>query len=260
MKRIIALTFGAWVALSGPVSAGIAQIVGSGTGGSIGTANAASGGTTVVVTTNTSVPAGSLIVVALGVRVVNGTYSGCADSAGNTYATPLNKTAPLAQATSTTYSYTTSTLNSGGTITCTSPNTSNKGMVVAAFSGTDPSPLDAASATPTNGNNSTIAVGPTSTLACPSTTGNCELLFAAWSDGNIGTITEDAAFTNLGTQTGNSGNTHAAFQLVTSNSAISYSAANSSSGNWAAYLQAFKAATGGGTTLQGGMLLRGAGR
>lgn len=258
MKRIILAALFA-LGLNGPALAGITQITGSGTGGAIGTANAAAGGTTVVVTTNVAVPPGSLIAIALGVRTA-GSYSGCTDSAGNTYATPLNKTT-TGQTTSTTYSYTTVNLPSGGTITCTSPNTSNKGMIAAAFSATDSSPLDAASATPTNGSGTTISVGPTGTLACPSVSGNCELLFAAWSDLGIGTITEDANFTNLGTQTGNSGNTHAAFKLVTANTAVSYSAGNTTSNNWAAYLQAFKAATGGGgPTLQGGTLLRGAGR
>ncbi len=240
--------------LAGPAYAGIAQIVGSGTGGNIGS-NTNNTTSPIVITTNVSVPAGSLIVVGLGLRA-NNSFSSCSDSAGNTYSTPVMKQA--SQTTAYCYSYTTNTLSSGGTISAASSVTNSRGAIALAFSGSDPTPLDAASATPTTATSTAVSVGPTGTLACPSPSGggNCEVLVGIFSDSNIGTVTEDAAFTNAGTVTTSSANTHMAFRLVTTNSAVTYAPTASGGGTYAAMLQAFKSATGGGgATVQNRSLL-----
>lgn len=232
------------LALVSPASAGIAQIVGSGTGGNIGTQQNNST-SPIVITTNTSVPAGSLIVVGLGMRA-NNTFSSCTDSAGNTYSAPTNKQA--SQSTAYSYSVTSSTLASGGTISCASGSTLSRGAIALAFSGSDPTPLDAASATPTTGTGTAVSVGPTGTLACPTPSGggNCEVLVGVFSDQNIGTVTEDAAFTNAGTLTTISANTHVGFKFVTTNTAVTYAPTASGGGTWSALLPAFISASGGG--------------
>jgi len=242
IRRLLA-TIAILTALAAPAQAGVAIIAGSGTGGQL--ANGTSTGTTTVVgTTTASVSAGSLIVVGVGIRNINFT-SACTDTAGNTYTLAVNKGVGGGDAVIY-YSYTTSVLSSGATITCTNSNTSGKGLIAVAFSGSDPTPLDAATPVGTTGSGTAISVGPTGTLSCPTPSGggNCEALVGFYQTSATAATTEDAAFTDLGTLTANSSNVHMGYKLVTANTAITYAPTNTNSGTWVAVLGAFKSATG----------------
>lgn len=251
MKRLLSLALIAWGALSLPASAGLTQIVGSGTGGNIGSNTIGSGGTTIVITTNAAAAAGSLIVVGMGIRA-GSTWTSCTDSASNTYTISANKTGTGVTA-GQAWSVLGSTLASGGTITCTNSNTSSKSAIALAFNNPDAAPRDAASATPTSGSSTTPTVGPTGTLSCPAVSGNCEVLTAFFIYSPTASVTEDAAFTNAGTLTANASNTHMAFKLVTVNTAVTYSPTNANSGAWASTLEGFIGVSGGGggTTFHG---------
>lgn len=259
MRRILALTALAWWALSAPAFAALTQIAGSGQGGAVGFAYGAAG-TTQPATLNTTVPVGSLLVVSATIRATGSgqSVSSCADSQGNTYtasgANVVNNTVSSRQF----WSILTTALTTSDTVTCTYSNSvARKAVTLLALSGSDASPVDASS-TSANGNSTTIAAGPTGTLSCPGT-GNCEVIVAATGyDGGTDIFTaEGSGFTTLH----NGGaDTHTAFQIVTSNSAITYSpAVTAVSRSWAVTLMGYKSDGIGGVTAHSLSLL-GAGR
>jgi hypothetical protein len=226
----------ALIVLASPAAAGVTQIVGSGTGGNIGT-NTAASGTTLIITTNVTVPSGSLIVVGMGLRAAT-LWTTCVDSAANTY-TLSSKLGAAGASGALAWSYTANSLASGGTITCTSgASTAAKGATAAAFTGVNSTPRDAASAAPTNGTSTTPTVGPTGTLSCPAG-GNCEVLIGFYITLATVNTTEDAAFTSLGSTTANASNTHMAFKFATTNAAVTYAPTNATSGAWIANLDAY---------------------
>lgn len=242
MKRILA-ALALLLIFSVPAYSAVALINGGGTGGLLASGTNNSTITTVVTAATTvDAPIGSLITIGLGVRTGASTYTGCVDTAGNTYSTPINKSSGGGESASFSYALTTIDLPIGSTFTCTSAATGSKGIMVAAFSGAAASPLDAASATPTAGNGTAVSVGPTGTLACPAS-GNCEVLIGFFATFAAASVTEDAAFTTFGSLTANASNTHMAYKIVAVNTAITYAPTNATSGFWAAFLEAFVQST-----------------
>jgi hypothetical protein len=155
------------------------------------------------------------------------------------------------------YSITTIDLPLGGTISCLFNNSgTRKDITAVAFSGAAASPVDAASTIAQN-TSTTVSAGPTGTLACPSTSGNCEVIIVGlgWDSNNTAFTTEAAGFTNLGLQ---SFDQSTAIKLVTANTAITYTpTVTASSRSWNVALVGFEAATGG-VTPTNRLLMRGA--
>jgi hypothetical protein len=256
MKHLLA-SLALLAALAAPAQAGITQIVGSGTGGAVGTGNI-TGNATLAITTNVTIPAGSLIVLVTGVVGNSGTTS-CTDNAStpNTYTlnwvgnTSNNRTAGYA------YSYTGFNLPSGSTITCVFALTGGKSIIASAWAGADSAPFDSASPTFGRNTGTAVSIGPSGTLACPATSGNCELSVGLLATTSWSGITEDSNFTSLGSDNTNLLGLNAAFRLVATNSPVTYAPTLSSSGVWAGWMPSFKAATGGPTSGPSGLTLTG---
>lgn len=231
------------LALSVPAAAGITQIVGGGTGGNVGLNQVGTGGTTITVTTDTTIPVGSLVVLGISLRAISG-ISSCTDNASTSNTYTLNWVgATTTTTTGYAYSVTGFSLPAGSIITCTFTSTAQKGMIATAWNNPDPTPFDSASPTFNRNTGTAISIGPSGTLACPATTGNCELLFGVWTTStSISPITEDAAFTDMGTITSQAF-LHVAVRLVTTNTPVSYAATAGSSSAWSMWMPSFKAAT-----------------
>jgi len=249
LNRLLAsFIFGSFVTAS-PALAGIALINGGGVGGRIGANSVGGGNASVSITSTVDVPPGSLVVMEAGMRA-NASFSGCSDSAGNSYTLVGMQTgAPIANYTC--YSITTIDLPIGSTYTATSANTSAKAVIVGAWSGVDQaSPHDSASVgttSPTAGTGGTgtaISIGPSGTPACPGGT-NCSLQIGVFTDTSAGTITEDPNFTSFAGTSNTSPVPDFTYRIASSTATISYAPTMSVSGGWAAQLQIFKAASGG---------------
>lgn len=254
MQRTKAAIYGllAAILLCAPAHAAITQVSGSGTGGNIGNV-VGSGASSYVITTNVSVPAGSLIVVGGSVRTTAANMTGCSDSAGNTYAAPSNRAAASNTDVGMTYSILGTTLPSGGTITCTTSSTTNFMAYASAWAGVASSgTLDPATPTSGIGTATNMAAGPSGTLAFPGTT---ELIVGFAAPFSSGGITEDAAFTSLGTNTGTAVG-HMGYKIVSSNAAITYTPVNASSVIFATMFMAFEQAVSAASTNR--LLMRGA--
>lgn len=249
MKRLLLALALSFALIAPAQAASITQIIGSGTGGNIGSSTVGSGGLTLSLTTNVTVPIGGFIVVGILQRSSGGSPTGCSDSAGNTYsisAQTFNTNVGAAIC----YAPVTTALSSGGTITMTHSSTSPaKAIQAAAFNNVvSSSPLDGAVATAT-ASSTAIGVGPTGTLACQGgSVTACELIFTVSSIGNLGTITESSGFTSLGDQPTNASG-HFAFELVGATTPVTYAATNTLSGTLANQMAAFKAALGGGAAV-----------
>lgn len=258
MRKLLAcLATAALLVAASPAFAGIAIINGGGTGGLIGSGSCASGGscpTTTTVTSSAStvdVPAGSFVYIGITTRATNAGYTGCTDSAGNSYSTGANKSnPPTAQTLQWNWGITTIDAPIGTTWKCTTGgSTLNRGIMVAAFSGVASSSFhDAASAAATAGSGTVMSVGPTGTLSCPGGGANCEVLLTSWSNHNTGAQSaQTAGFTQFGCITANSANICMAYEIVSATTAQSYTSTNANSDVWAMSLDGYVAATGGGT-------------
>lgn len=251
----------ALLCFSAPAFAQVAIIAGSDTGGGLGHAFS-SGSTTVVATTTAAVSSGNLI-VAMPVAGATLTWTSCSDSASNTYTAAFANTLTGTNAVRMFYSRTANTLPSGGTITCTANSASSlKTLVTVAFSNIVVSPLDASSAATTQPTAATTyATGPTGTLTYPGGT-NAEVVVGYVRPSTNNAPTNDPSFTDLGVFN-NAGGTQAAaafgYKIVSANTAITYSPTGSSAA-YVGNLGAFIGSGGAAPTLQGGTLLRGAGR
>ena len=250
MKRLLAyFVAAALLVAAGPAFAGTAIINGGGTGGQIATGSQAAGGNTVTSSASTvDVPIGSLVEIGAAENVTSSSYTGCTDSAGNNYGANISSNANgLAGTTTRTWLITTIDAPIGTTWTCTSASTAIKGIMVAAWSGAAASPFDL-SATPTTGSGTVASIGPTGTLACPGGGANCEVLVAVWNHDNItGQTGLTSGFTYLGSNGSNGTNLSMAYEIVSATTAQSFQATNGNSGAWVMKMDAFKAATSGGT-------------
>jgi len=255
MKRVLSAAL-VWCALSLPASA-ISIIAGTDTGGALGHAFA-SASLTVQMTTTVDSPVGSLI-VAMPAAGQSLTWSGCSDSAGNTYTAAFANTLSGAHAVRMFYTVSTIDLPNGGTITCTSNSSGGtKTLVAASFSGIAASPLDASGTTGT-GTATTYTVGPTATLNYPGGV-NGEVLLG-YVQVSTSPPTADATFTNLGTYA-NGGGTQTpgtwGYLIVSSNAAVTY-APTGTSNTYVGNLGAFKG-TGTVTSVFHGLSSMGAGK
>lgn len=241
MKRFIA-ALALLLSFSAP-SYAIAIIAGTDTGGALGH-GFSSGSTTVALTTTATVPSGSLIVVMCAGG--NLTITAASDSAGNTYTGVLATSYLSPRAVREFYSFSTNSLASGSTITCTTNSSSGqKTVVAAAFSGLSATPLDAASVNQ-NGTSTTYTTGPTGTLAYPGGT-NGEVLLGVVQPGISIAPSNDASFVNLGTYSNGSGTqapTAFGYKIVSSSTPITYAPSGSS----AAYVGQLGAFIGNGTS------------
>lgn len=136
---------------------------------------------------------------------------------------------------------TSETVTVSSTVTGTySSTTGGKTQILVAFSNPAASPFDAASTTATGTGTGAISVGPTGTLACPGGGAGCEVLVANLTYNIVGTPTEDAAFTSLGS-TASGAFIHAAYKIVSSVTAVTYAPSlTGASGTWGALLQGFE--------------------
>jgi hypothetical protein len=246
MRKYLALCLGAFLALAPiPAFAAITQIVGSGTGGSIG-GNSFSSTSTLGIVTNTTIPANSAVAVIAGSCATGAAASfAVADTHGNTYTGPRAADNANGATVQVLYSYTGTQINSGDTITVTLTGTTGclTGQVIA-FSGASPTPFDVATGAANAGGTGTLTVGPTATLACPGGAAGCEVLVGGVVLHVAETTTNDANFTSL-TATGAGQTWINGFWIVGTNAARSYAPSISGgSANWAGQLIALKAATG----------------
>lgn len=251
----------ALLCFSAPAFAQVAIIAGTDTGSGLGHAFA-SGSLTVVATTTATVPSGNLI-VAMPAASGTLTWTGCSDSASNTYTAAFANTITGTNTIRMFYSRIANTLTSGGTITCTANSGSGaKTLVTVAFSNIISSPLDASSAATTQAvAATTYTIGPTGTLTYPGGT-NAEVVIGYVKPNATAAPTNDASFTDLGTFSGGGGTQADAvfgYKIVSASTAITY-APTGTSAAYVGNLGAFIGTGGSGPTLQGGTLLRGAGR
>lgn len=225
MKRIIA-ALALLLGISSPAYA-ISIIAGSDTGGAQGHAFS-SGSTTVTITTTADSPIGALV-VAMPAAAQSLTWTGCSDSAGNTYTAAFSTTISGAHTVRMFYSVNTVDLPIGGTVTCTANSSGGtKTLIAASFSGIAASPLDAAGTTGT-GTSTTYTVGPTATLNYPGGA-NGEVLLGVV-QANAAPPTNDPTFTSFGVY-GNGGGTQTpgawGYLIVSSNAAVTYAPSGTS--------------------------------
>lgn len=247
MRRLLALALGLclWAA---PALADITQIIGTGATGQL---------SPVAYTTAASNPQNITAAVGAGNLVVAIVQSfdtsptlGCSDAAGNTWQKATNGAFRASAATEIWYSFTTNNLANGATITCTaSVHTNGFTTNIVGFSGTT-SAVDV-TATPTTGSATSTTVGPSPTLACPSTSGGtgCEVCISGVVFNSTGTITSDATWTSIGTASGLSGSWANGIKIVAANTALSYTGSTAVSAAFAGAMACFKAAKGSGNRL-----------
>lgn len=241
MKRLVAL-FALACLIASPAFAGITALNGGGTGGTFATGSDNATSTTVTTAATTvAIPAGSLSIIFAGQRAGAGvTINSCTDSAGNTYSSGASTNSTSNATVRIFYSITTSNLPIGGTASCTySSLASIKTISLMAFSGAAASPFDVsvnASASSTG----SITIGPVpaaGNLACNASAGEVVVSVIAMLNGALPSAL--GSFTSLGYQS----NQFAAYQIVNSNAAVTFTPTlNGASGNWASQLQGFKAA------------------
>lgn len=261
MKRLFLAFIAIWLGLGAPAMAAITLIPGA-SNPFLAFANVGTGFASVTSSASTAaVPVGSLVYIALSERNNASSFTSCTDSVGNTYSAPTNNVSSSTVINAYSWGITTVLAPIGTTWTCNAPTAGQKAILISAASGVASSGAhDAASATPATSTGTAIAVGPTGTLACPAGGAGCEILYASWayvSSGTDSSIT--AGYTLVGCDTGNNTNHCLYYQIVSASTALSFAATHSVSTVWAANLEAF-AAAGAAPTLQGGLLLRGAGR
>lgn len=238
-----------------PAFAGWTQIVGTGLNGAIANGNG-SGGLTQSATFNTAIPAGSFVVLHNATR--QGSFAGisaCIDSQSNSYTPMAQQVAPGGAAAERIFwTITTAPLSTSDTATCTHGNTATRKYLTAvAWSGQAASPVDAAGTAATGSSN--ISVGPTGTPSGPGGTNSILMIASAGFDSSGDIVTGEAS----GWTTFSSGpnDSHAAFKLVSSNVADSYTPSPTGSHNWAVTLAVFDAAAGGGISIGNPMSLTG---
>lgn len=245
MKRFLAL-FLAGLLVATPAFAGFAPISATLTGGCIASGCVASGSVNGLANVTSSVttvdiPIGSLVFIALSIRSnVNFT---CSDSAGNTY-TVVSVNNASGQGSTSCWSRTTIDLPIASTFTGTQASTTAKGILVGAFSGSAASTtLDPASPTGTTGASATPSVGPSGTWTCIGGT-NCSLQIGMYTTSATLSVSSDSGFTSLGSEPSTAaGSLHFAYQIVSVTTATTYAPVNATSGNWAAQLRGFEAAS-----------------
>lgn len=249
MKRLLLLPFAGLVATSTPAFAGFAPISATLTGGCIASGCIASGSVNGLANVTSSVttvdvPIGSLVFIALSIRAnVNFT---CSDSVGNTYTTVSVNNAS-GQGSTSCWSRTTIDLPIASTFTGTQASTAAKGILVGAFSGSASSTtLDPASPTGTTGASANPSVGPSGTWTCVGGT-NCSLQIGMYTtSATLSVSSESSGFTSLGSEPSTAaGSLHFAYQIVSVTTATTYAPVNATSGNWAAQLRGFEAASSG---------------
>lgn len=254
MRRLLS-SLALLLALAAPAQAvGITIINGGGTGGSFANgSNITNTNTVVSGATTADIPIGSLVYLGLGVRSTAFGYTGCADTAGNTYPTTAAKPAASGQRTEGVGAITTIDLPIGSTFTCTLSGTTTaaKTINVIAFAGVNSATPDAAgfpttTAAGTTAASTAISIGPSGTWGCPGAI-NCNVQIATWGDTVTPSVTEALGWTTVGNITASSGNLHQAYQITSLTTSSTYAVTNATSGTWAGLLQGFDASTGGAT-------------
>lgn len=234
----------AWALLGlAPAFAAITQIVGSGTGGTIG-GNSFSGTGSLGVVTNTTIPPKSLVIFLATSGVATATAFAVSDTHGNTYTAPRAIDSVSGAYEQIFCSKTVSTINSGDTITVTLTGTTGAltGQVLA-FAGASGCTADVATGNAAVAGTGALTVGPTATLACPGGAAGCEVLIGGEVlNGTARTVTNDSNFTAT-SPNGAGQNWISGFWIVGATTARSYAPSISGgSNNWAGQLVGFTAA------------------
>lgn len=247
MKRPVGIALGLCLVAS-PALAGVAIINGGGTNGLAASGTCNSGAscptTTTVVSSATTVdiPVGSLVVAGSAVRSANNGCASVTDSAGNTYTIGANKGSGGVQSASLIATITTIDLPIGSTFTCTTVAgvTTNRGIMVAAFSGVASQDVSGTS-TSTSGTGTVQSITG-NTLACPGGGANCEVVVNVWSNRTLGAqSSQTAGFTQFGCLTLNNANVCMAYEIVSAVTAQNYTSTNANSDSWAMLQFAFQA-------------------
>lgn len=195
-------------------------------------------------TTGADAPAGSLIVVFIATwNGLDGTVTAVSDSAGNTYTLAVQPAAGASMPYPGAIYYCSNSANdlpSGGWISATSSGGDNFTIGAWAVSGANGG-LDATAST--SDNNSTVSLS-TGTLGSAS-----EIVFGGiGTRANLGTLTDPGAFTEL-FFSATSAHQPFAYDIVSSNSSVTYDPSWSNTAAFVAVLASFKA-TGGAPTVK----------
>lgn len=260
MKRLVALT-AALCLVASPALAGIAKIVGSGTGGTIGKFV---GAASMTFSPSAAVPAGSVIVIAVA-SFTNSNTIACTDDAtggSNTYTSIASVQGVTNTQTTMLYGQIARALTTSNIVTCTqSSGNANNLLYALGFSGALASPFDAVI---TGFNASAVtSVGPLPSLgplACNTTAG--EVVVAMFVSKNSLTLTtESTGFTTIVTDNGANEAMNLAIDIVNSNASLTYSPTltQSPATGWSGAAAGFKAATCSGAARKSTLSLLGVG-
>ncbi len=218
--------------------------------------NSVGTGTTASVTALT-ISNGDLIVVGGSMRLAaNADTVTISDTAGDTftyYEYPTGSTTSIR----TFVAFAKTTGLSGGSVTMT---TSGGSVLDMGLSVEDVTGFDTTTVEDTAARNTAQATSTTPAITTGTPTYSGDLFFSSFSYGNQ-TYTEDAAWTNTAKDVGNTNSKFAtAYYINPASATATRTGTISASTPWKALVIGIKAAGGGGPTLQGGTLLRGAGK
>lgn len=248
IKRLLSLALVWACLLSSPAFAGFTQVSGTGTGGAVFN-TVFGGGTTATAATTVALNIGDIVaLIPQDANTGTRNYScASADGLGNTWqAATGSKDDNNGAGDEIWYSKLTVAIPSGTNLTCS---TNSAGFLLTAvaarpagtgaFDGTGPGPG--------GGAGTSVTAGPTPTLACPSGAANCEFCVAGATWHAAGTTASDATYTTVG-GTGAGNPWTDAIKFASATTALSYTATNTSSANYAATLVCFKDTPAGGVT------------
>jgi hypothetical protein len=237
MRRLIALALG--LCLWASPALAFTQVAGTGTGGALSNIVFISGsGPGSAGTTTASLNAGDVWAIYMQDQN-NGTRTyGCSDAFGNTWQAAPGGANQTGAGTEIWYSILTNPVASGNHASCTVSSGAGALATNVAFRPSGTAAFDT-NATGQANTGTSVTVGPTPTLACPSGAANCDVCVAGAAWHSNGTTTSDATFTTT-FNTGTSNGAVNAFKLVSSTTAVSYTATDTTSSNYAGALACFK--------------------